>query len=128
MKTNYQLWLDYYNGKIDKDKLTSRQQAEIRELEYQINKLVPTEQLLKLCSGYERMKKIYYLSSEATSIISQVYVSKLAEHFNVSEEIVETKMKTIILKHFEKEKNNTELHKNKRVLKKNKNIIHIDFS
>lgn len=115
-KSDYNLWVDYHQGKINRE-LTEDEKKEIRASDFAMHLLVPTDVLMNECGGYEGIKKIYY----DYSVGNPYPVKKLAFLFEVEPILVLLKIKSVI-------KNYSEEKFKSRVLKKEKNIVYVNFN
>lgn len=121
-KSDYKLWLDYHNKKIDHE-LTEKEKSEIRASEFAMNLLVPADHLVQLCEGYENLLKIW-----STDIYFRpMFIDKIAKMLLVPYEVVFFKMQDIVNNYksgyFEK----TPTKVNDKILKKEKNITFVNF-
>lgn len=57
MKSEYEFWKDYRNGKINRE-LTSDEHKEIRASDFAMHLLIPTDALLQEVGGFDNLVKI----------------------------------------------------------------------
>ena len=115
-KCDYNLWVDYHSGKINRD-LTEDEKKEIRASDFAMHLLVPEKTLLNTCGGIEGIKKIY-----SESLSGNPYpLKRVANLFAVEPIVVLFKMEAVINCYKERKFK-------KRVLKKEKNVIYVNFN
>lgn len=115
-KRDYQLWIDYHSGDIHRE-LTRNEYSEIAACDFAMHLLIPTDSLLEICGGWENLEKMNFYHDHTI-------VERLSDIFLVPEEVVFFKLDYLIkMKRKEKQDHSPQ----KRILKKEGNIVFVQF-
>lgn len=117
MKDNpYKLLLSYKKGLINYDSLTEKEKKDLRADIFALNLLVPKYLLKKECEkDFGNIEQAQYFNP---------YIDYLASKFQVDSVLIRCQLDSIV---YEDQKLIRDLNNAKKVLKKEKNVIYVDF-